>query len=116
MFFTEWVTRNYLLVNISMLRLENLDEWILQQMPEVEVLEFHCDLFQYETLLPNHRGQKGRWDRFTCTYINLPPDDRYTIYYTARKQRPEKPTIAFLEAKDFHNSYTRNRWLAENSH
>ena len=114
MFFTQWVTRNYLLVNISMLRLENLDEWILQQMPDAEVLEFHCSFDHYKNLFPNNRGQKEKWDKFKCEYTDISFDDTYTILYKLVKKRPEKPTIAFIETRKFENTYARDRWLAEN--
>jgi hypothetical protein len=113
MFYTEWITKDYLLVNISMLHLENLDEWILKQMPEVEHLEFYGDIFSLKTMLPSSRD-KDRWNKFQCKYIDISYEDTYTILYKARKQKPEKPTIAFLETREFQNTFARDRWLAEN--
>ncbi len=95
--FTRWITKDYLLVNISMLRLENLDKWILEQMPEVENLEFYCDLERFENLLPSHRGQKNRWERFNCKYQNISGNETKWIEEKMSNQIPTKPTIAFLQ-------------------
>ena len=98
--YVEKVHSNLLVVNLSLLRLEDIGSWIKKTMPHVQHIAFYCRTWLWMPILPPNDSNEI-WRVYSSRVRNLEEHEQHNAKELAIQESDSMiPTLCFVEFLD----------------